>query len=199
MIVSERISKSLVNVLRQNHKIEPEYEEAHKYCIEQLLDLMLYHISLLLLGLLIHHFLLTVVYIISLTPVKMFAGGAHANSRGMCSFLSYSIYLLSILLCPLIPHRRMALIILLLSTELFVFLLAPVCHPNKPLSAQQKRQMKQNLLIYLSFLTIIGFVFLITHLLIYMKMILLCLLITLTNQLIGIKIYQTRGGRRTWN
>lgn len=189
MILSNKISHSIVRSLSKNRKIDPEFADAHQYCIEQFLDLLLFHISLLLLGAFLHRFTLTLVYIVSLTPVKMLAGGAHANSRGLCSFLSYSIFLGAIFFCPYLPFSNRSILIMLLPIEILILYFAPVNHPNKVFTKEQSKRMKLALLNYLGGLTIIMGVLAAINESDSLKMIILCLLIILFNQLAGMLIY----------
>ena len=47
--------------------------------VNGLLDLVCFNGSLLLMGVVLHNFLNSVIYLLTLVPLKMMAGGAHAN------------------------------------------------------------------------------------------------------------------------
>ena len=189
MIISNKISHSIVHNLSENQRINSEYTEAYQYCIEQFLDLVIFNLSLLILGALFSRFSLAIAYIITLTPVKMLAGGAHANSRGLCSFLSYSVFLGAVFLFPYLPFSKLCILIMLLPIETLIFFLTPVKHPNKDFSKEQTKRLKLALLNYLIGLTIIIGVLAAIDKTDLLKLIILCLLIVLFNQLIGILIY----------
>ncbi|MCR4839697.1 MAG: accessory gene regulator B family protein [Eubacterium sp.] len=192
MILSEKLSNSLVTTLCANNKLDSEYADAHRYCLEQLFDLVIYHASLLFLGAVLHRFPLTILYIITLTPTKMLAGGAHAKSRGMCSLISYVIFLTTLFACSYIPFPNDYTILLFLPTEAVLWRLAPVCHPYKPLTDIQRKTVRQILLINFATLNIIGFVLFLFDQSALIKMIWLCLTIILINQIWGKILYRNR-------
>ena len=197
MVVSKKISDSLVTILCENKTIDPNFADAHQYCIEQLFDVLIYHISLLIIGMVIGRFSLSCLYIISLTPVKMFAGGAHAKSRGLCSMISYTVFLATVFLCPYLPLTKSLILILTLVTISVLLILTPVCHPNKIFNEAQRRKLKRNQLIYLSGLTIIGLIFCAADLIIPLKLMFLCLLIAAVNQIIGRILYHSVNSFKT--
>ena len=189
MIISNKISHSIVHRLSENQRINPEYTEAYQYCIEQFLDLIIFNLSLLILGVFLNRFSLAIFYIITITPIKMLAGGAHANSRGLCSFLSYSVYLGAVFLSPYLPFSKQCILIMLLPVETLIFILTPVKHPDKDLTKEQTKRVKLALLKYIIGLTIIIGVLAFIDKTGLLKLIILCLLIVLFNQFIGIVLY----------
>ena len=103
MILSEQLSKKIVNIMSDNNIIDSHLDAAYIYCIDFALDLVLFNLSIIIIGALTHNFILSVIYVTVLVPTKMLAGGAHAGSTYACCSISYSVYLLCMLLCRLIP------------------------------------------------------------------------------------------------
>ena len=100
MILSEKASKKIVSIMVTNNKIDNNLSEAYEYCIDFALDLIFFNLSLLIAGLITHNFILSVIYVFMLVPVKMLAGGAHASSPISCFILS--------VICPAICTRSTA-------------------------------------------------------------------------------------------
>ena len=140
MIISNKISHSIVHRLSENQRINPEYTEAYQYCIEQFLDLIIFNLSLLILGVFLNRFSLAIFYIITITPIKMLAGGAHANSRGLCSFLSYSVYLGAVFLSPYLPFSKQCILIMLLPVETLIFILTAAVKSTQDELAESERK-----------------------------------------------------------
>ena len=190
MKLSYKMSDALTKALYKNDKIAPEYVDAYQYCLEQLFDLIIYHAILLCMGAILQRFSLTILYIITLTPTKMLAGGAHAESIEMCSIISFSIFLITLFVCPLIPLSGPFSILLFLPTETILWILAPVCHPNKPLTDSQRKTSRRILLVYFFLLDIIGVVLILFNRSVHLHIILLCLMIVLINQVLGRILYR---------
>ena len=90
MILSEQLSKKIVNIMSDNNIIDSHLDAAYIYCIDFALDLVLFNLSIIIIGALTHNFILSVIYVTVLVPTKMLAGGAHAGSTYACCSISYS-------------------------------------------------------------------------------------------------------------
>ena len=88
MIISNRLSTKITSDLLKNGVIKKSYKESYNYCLEFFFDLILFNCSLLLIGFILHRFILSVIFVLVMVPVKMTAGGAHAPSRLMCEIIS---------------------------------------------------------------------------------------------------------------
>jgi len=89
MIISNLISKKITSVLKSNNYIESSYCTSYQYCLEYLFDILMFNSSILIIGAILHKFLMSALYLIIMIPIRKFAGGIHANSRKICSILSY--------------------------------------------------------------------------------------------------------------
>lgn len=146
MYIAYQTSRKLCTILADNHVISPENNKFYLYCFEFVLDNILFNAFLFLLGVLLSVPLQAVVYIITMIPMKMFAGGAHAGSRIKCSVISLSVFLLILYMTnrfagaisPGTIH-----LVFFLSLALTVFM-APVDTRNKRIPANQRRQYKKN-------------------------------------------------------
>lgn len=164
------------------------------YCIDFALDLVLFNLSIIIIGALTHNFILSVIYVTVLVPTKMLAGGAHAGSTYACCSISYSVYLLCMLLCRLIPGIPVLNILVCLVTGIGICALSPVSHKNKKQSYQAKHKIKKYCCFCIGIIYILLSVVLSFRLYRYGNLIMICLTIVFVNQIIGIFI--NNGGRK---
>ena len=186
MIITKKISDRFARSLVESKQISPEYEEAYSYCVDFVLDLLVFNLSLLLIGGLVHNFYTALVYIISLTPLKMVAGGAHANSRLMCSVISYTSFGLIVFISCIISPNLYFMIPAFLISVVFIVFLSPVEHKNKRFDKEGKKKLKKLSIVFSIILTIAFFVLLKLSLLKYCLTMSLCVLTIFVNQLIGL-------------
>ena len=64
--------------------------------------------------------------ILTLVPLKMMAGGAHANSRKMCSLISYSVFFMVLLLSQVSVGNYYILQFILFLLLIGVVIMTPV-------------------------------------------------------------------------
>lgn len=115
MYIAYQTSRKLCTILVDNHIIPPENSKYYLYCFEFVFDNILFNAFLFLLGILLTVPLQAVVYIITIVPIKMFAGGISTGLIHLVFFLSLA---------------------------LTVFM-APVDTRNKRIPADQRRQYKK--------------------------------------------------------
>ena len=173
MIISNICSKCLTRFLYENGKIQPDYQEAYQYSIDLAMDFVLFHGSIILLGLLTGHFLSACIYIVTITPLKTLSGGAHAKTPLMCSIISYSVFFLTVYA---IPNIRIAPGISFATIKQF--------------SEDQRKRIRKALLIYLTSSSIMNLILLIFHAERLLIIALFCYLITYINQMIGLILYK---------
>ena len=190
MVLSNICSKHLTKILYENGKIQPEFREAYQYSIDLAMDFVLFHGSLILLGLLTGHFLSVCIYIITMTPLKTLAGGAHAKTPLMCSIISYSVFFLTIYAVPTIRISSELSFVAIILLGILIFTHAPVNHPNKQFSENQRKRIRNVLLIYLITGSIINLILLIFQSEDLLIIALCCYLITYFNQMIGLILYR---------
>ena len=190
MIISNVCSHHITDSLCRNGLIAPQYKDSYQYCLDLTFDFIIFHSSLLLIGAAIGQFFPTCCYILTLTPLKIIAGGAHAKTPLICSIISYALYFCVIFLSLKISIPSIVSFGLILLIASGIFLLTPVNHPNKIFDLQKRKSMRRALLIYQIISTIIILILFIYGQEHYLCIILLCNLITYINQIIGHILYQ---------
>ena len=192
MILTKKLSDKFAKSLAETGQIDKEFEESYSYCIDFVLDLVVYNLSLLIIGAILHNFVTALVYIISIVPLKMVAGGAHANTRGMCSVISYASFGLTILLsCILKPSPVFCLVSFFISIP-FIILLSPVEHENKRFDDAGKKKLKRLSLIFSLPITVLFLVLFKFSLYKYCFTISICVITIFINQLIGLIIFKAK-------
>jgi accessory gene regulator protein AgrB len=121
--------------------------------MEYALDLILFNGSLLLIGAFTKNFINSVFFIITMAPLKMIAGGAHAKSQGVCSIISYSVFILTMAISQIatnvklslfnLPYISYILCALTVAICVGIIFLAPVDHPNKRFDNASKKKLKK--------------------------------------------------------
>lgn len=188
MRISQIISQKTVNALVKDQSIHAEDAVHYLYAFEYLLDIILYTGSLLVIGILTHHFTDTVLFITIMLPLRMVAGGAHAPTRILCSIVSYGIYIVVVFLLdlPLFTIHVSVLFMIYFALSVIILSLCPVVNPENKLLLKHKSNLKRFCFCYLCFLNIVFLILLFKH---TVQIMLLCHIIILINQIIGVKIY----------
>ena len=145
MYISDKLSHHICDKLLEQEIIQTNAYPYYQYSFDYVLDLILFHCSLLIIGFFLHAPFLSLLYILTLTPLKMFSGGAHADTRISCSVISYTIFLTGILitkyhLFSLYPNIS---IFIFVTISFTIFLLSPVECENKKISPNRKRTYKK--------------------------------------------------------
>jgi accessory gene regulator B len=123
------------------HGANEEDAEVYVYAIECFLGSAITFSSLLLVAILLDRFATMVIWLLFWLPLRSFLGGFHASTQGKCYWGSLAVGVLNILLYPLVPFLLIPAIAGL--SLLTVFQLAPVSHPNHPLSTARHSKMQK--------------------------------------------------------
>lgn len=191
MKTTQHISKKIIHYLEKNSIIDPTTKDIYIYCIDFTLDLIFFNISLLLLGCLLHEPFMALLYIVTMTPLKMICGGAHASTQTLCSIISYFLFFSSILFSIYIEsvlqfHVPKTTIFILCIISIIAH--TPVDTPNKRYMPSQKAKLKLFSGIYCTMLFIIFIILKECFHEKYCSIILIDLIIIAINQYIGIII-----------
>ena len=103
MKITETLSVKITDIFIDNHVLPFQQRAAYIYCFDFCFDLFLYNLSLLILGIFFHHGWLALVYVFTMSPLKMLAGGMHASSRGICDIISYLTFCIGIIITIYLP------------------------------------------------------------------------------------------------
>ena len=190
MYISDKISSCLCKKLLKKKVITDNTYSCYQYSFDFVLDLIIFHVSIIVLGNLLKSPFLSFLYIMTMTPIKMLSGGAHAKTRTSCSLISYMIFASTILTIQhqIIFFNPTTAIVIYLSNAILILILTPVDTKNKRIPTAKRNNYKKNCGMILSFITIFFFFFIVNQLSKPFSLITLCVIIILINQIIGILI-----------
>lgn len=156
-----RLSYMLKDFLLSRRKIEKEDKEIYHFGYILLLDELLDTILLLIFGILIQKFVLTVVFVLVFTTTRMFSGGYHANARWQCILINFVSCFISVEFSQQIIglfDERLLLIVGIVICYIIFILYSPVENLDNPLDEDDIQTYKTKSLVLLSvYVVIIGF------------------------------------------
>lgn len=121
-----------------------DVQNFYRYGIEISISSMLNIILVLALGILIHHFLESVVFLTLFIIIRSFTGGYHADTYFRCNLLMCVTFLLTVLANVVVSGKLIQPIAILLIafTEITVMTLGPIENKNKPINDFKKIKLK---------------------------------------------------------
>jgi len=127
---------------------DPEDTEVLAYGLECFLSTFFTFGSLLIMAAIMKVLPWMLIWLAFWFPLRSFLGGYHASSHGRCYAGSMAVGFINMLLLPVLPAASVPF--LLLTAIIVVFRIAPVTHPNHPLSTAKKIRMRKYALITVS-------------------------------------------------
>ena len=142
MVISNRLSNKISSDLAMKGIIDTKYEDCYSYCLEFFFDMMLFSISLILIGFLLHRLVYSIIFILVMMPIKMTAGGAHAGSRLLCDILSYSVYMIVLYLPSFLYVNPSVSLILSIIASVVIIYLSPIEVSERQAVINNQKQLK---------------------------------------------------------
>ena len=183
-MISYILSKRIVIVLKHIGIVDEEYKEAYVYCFDLLFDIIVYNLSLLIIGGVIGCLELSILYVLVMTPLKMIAGGAHADSRLKCDIISYGVYFVIITLSRHICANEYVIIVLTVMIMFAVVWMTPMSTCDIHGDSERKKQMKCG--IYCAIIVLFDIMILVKKSSSFSVLIMLVAITILINQIVGI-------------
>lgn len=141
----ENLSKALTNFYMQRSYISEDKSEIYQYGFKLIIADIINFSLIIILGIIIKRFTESAAYLITLCGVRRFSGGFHAKTFWMCR-LSMIITFICVISCTHIVLHTIGcsnvITVLNAVSVIITAILAPVKHPNKPLSERQEKQNK---------------------------------------------------------
>lgn len=136
----EQLVDKFVHNLERLQIVQSKDTQLCKYGIEIFLSSVIEIISILLLSLFVGNIIETLLFFLMFVPLRIYAGGYHANTRLRCYFVSlgmYALFTVTLLTLPVSWYT-----ITNVSCSLFscfmIYAVSPVIHRNKSVSLQEK-------------------------------------------------------------
>ena len=130
-----RSARWMVNRLVVNRIINIEDIEIYQFGLESTLLKALHYVSMLIIGFCLNMLLETLAFQIVYAAIRAYAGGYHADTRGVCYLLSWITILSVLLIARFCPAGTVAGVTAALSLSAFpvIYKWAPVENSAKPL------------------------------------------------------------------
>lgn len=130
-----RSARWMVNRLVVNRIINIEDIEIYQFGLESTLLKALHYVSMLIIGFCLNMLLETLAFQIVYAAIRAYAGGYHADTRGVCYLLSWITILSVLLIARFCPAGTVAVVTAALTLSAFpvIYKWAPVENSAKPL------------------------------------------------------------------
>lgn len=141
-----RTARMIVNFMIKQNAIssEPEYVDFYTYGVEITISSFLNIILVMMIGLLIHAFLESLIFLLVFISVRTFTGGYHADSYFRCNLLMCTsfiiIFILANTLCKAINLFYILLVFSLVLSIIIAF--CPIENSNKPIPVENRLGLK---------------------------------------------------------
>lgn len=154
--ISIRIAKRLF----QANYIKNEDQEVYAYSIEIVLSSLVTLISIFLISIAFKCILPSLCFLVGFFSSRFFCGGFHAKHHITCyvfSIVNHLFFLLYNGLFYTSVHKSLFLFCILVPSLCLIFLLAPMGHPNNPMTQKKKQKFRKASRIYIVFLCVLSF------------------------------------------
>lgn len=139
-----RMSNKLSSFFAANGIIKEADTEVYEYSLEILFSTVINFAAVIIIAVLTKSILITSVYLLGFIPLRLIAGGFHADTHFKCFLVlmcTYSAFLAAVRFLPQ-AWLFYSVILSVSVTIILIFILAPVEDKNKPVSAEAKRSFK---------------------------------------------------------
>ena len=147
-MISGTVTNYIVDKFIELEIINQEDKEIYYYSYQYIIELLFFCFSLIILSIPLNMLTSTILFIITVIPLRTFAGGIHASTRQACSLLSYTVYIV----CIYIPHFMIELPYVIILILLFVSLILICIYSPQP---DRKKKLSSKDIYRLKRLTII--------------------------------------------
>lgn len=147
------LSEKFTDKLLEMQIIKDEEKDIYSYGFKQGIILLINMITMIIIGLLFNMIWESIIFMVSYSFLRVYAGGYHANSNLSCYLFSVAMMAAVLWLIKLIPWNSFICSIIAVVTSMIILLLAPVEDNNKPLDKKEKEVFKKRTNIVLGILT----------------------------------------------
>lgn len=135
LVVKKFLERNIIDA-----KMQDMYREGVKLILADIINISI----IILIGILLHRFTCSAVFLLVFWTVRWFAGGFHAKTYGMCRITTVSSFAVSLILgIAAGTYARYLTIIFDTAAFLTILIFAPIKHPNKELSTAVRKRSKK--------------------------------------------------------
>lgn len=141
----KRLSQNLSAVLVQNNVISADREKQCQYGLELMLSSVLEILFVIVLSAFCGNFVQTLIFFAGFVPLRIYAGGYHADTRLRCFLILVAAYILFSLLLHILPIEIYQYIIYgaTIFTTIVVFIMAPLVHSRKTMNDNEIKAFRE--------------------------------------------------------
>lgn len=153
----ENLAKSTARFFVSQNIVKSEYEEIYAYGMEIILSTVFNGLIVLIIAILSDTVLLSLLFFTAFILMRRSAGGYHAKTHIGCMMILVAVHLMFIVLINVIPDSIIPILsyFSIAYSCISVYLFAPVEHPNKPLSGDDRRKLRVKSLIYILSISVV--------------------------------------------
>lgn len=137
--MSERIASKLIDL----EIVDEEDRELYVFGVREFFSLLCSFSLILVIGVLMNLVLESTVFTCAYLPVRIYAGGYHAPTQGRCYVLSLAMVVIALLVIGHADIPGDVSMMVIVISSIFIYVLSPSEHKNKPLSETERRVYKQ--------------------------------------------------------
>lgn len=141
----KNISSGIADMLWTQGIIQEDDIDKCKYGIDLFISSFLEIISILVIAAILGNFIETVLLFVFFIPLRIYAGGYHADTKLKCYFISLVMYGFSYTLANITPSGMFVLINVIgtLFSLIIVLIKAPIIHINKNVNDIERRNYRK--------------------------------------------------------
>lgn len=141
----KNISNGIADMLWTQGIIQEDDIDKCKYGIDLFISSFLEIISILVIAAILGNFIETVLLFVFFIPLRIYAGGYHADTKLKCYFISLVMYGFSYTLANITPSGMFVLINVIgtLFSLIMVLIMAPIIHINKNVNDIERRNYRK--------------------------------------------------------
>ena len=161
----DKLANTITDYYIRKKIIAEEKREIYSYGFKLIIADAINYIIIILFGIVFNRLIESIVFLITLCGLRRFSGGFHAKTFWLCRLSMIITCLCVMLLTDIVTYTGFeAIITILVNTISVVFstIIAPIVHPNKPLSDKQKHNNKIKSIITSTFLSIVSIAIVVT-------------------------------------
>lgn len=180
----------ILSVLKEEKLVDVEEKEIIEYGMTQGIITLIMAVFIILIGALIGVFTESIIFLISFIPLRIFAGGYHADTQLRCAMITISIVIGSFLCFKNLNYTDISLNVLCLIGFIVIFALAPLESNKKPLEVIECIVYKKNVRKILCFEYVVFVIAQFCHMITISKVIMISFLLVSTLLLLGVVKYK---------
>jgi accessory gene regulator B len=153
----ENLAKSTARFFVSQNIVKSEYEDIYAYGMEILLSTVINGVIVLFIAILSDTVLPSLLFFTAFILMRRSAGGYHAKTHIGCMMILIAVHLMFMVLINVIPDSIIPILsyFSIAYSCISVYLFAPVEHPNKPLSSDDRRKLRVKSLIYILSISVV--------------------------------------------